>query len=93
MGTVCANADRPFSHFRRLGPAFLQIKTNMRFSNGIYLCHISSTLFFPSFSLADVLCDLTALIWREETLFEAMSGRTSIIDGHLVEVFRGFRQS
>jgi hypothetical protein len=44
----------------------------------------------PSFSLPDVLCDPTDLIWREGTPFEAMLGSTAFIDGLLVEIFRGF---
>ena len=32
---------------------------------------------FPSFSLPDVLCDPTVLIWRKGTPFEAMTGRTA----------------
>ena len=31
----------------------------------------------PSFSLPDVLCDPTDLIWRKGTPFEAMTGRTA----------------
>ena len=31
----------------------------------------------PSFSLSDVLCDPTDLIWRKRTPFEAMTGRTA----------------
>jgi hypothetical protein len=48
---------------------------------------------FPSFSLPDVLCNPTDLIWRKETLFEAMTGRTvPSSDGLLAEVFWGFPQ-
>jgi hypothetical protein len=43
--------------------------------------------FFPSFSLHDVLCDPTDLIWRKGTKFEAMTGRTALIDVLLAEVF------
>ena len=32
---------------------------------------------FPSFSLPNVLCDPTDLIWRKGTPFEAMIGRTA----------------
>ena len=42
----------------------------------------------PSFSLPDVLCDPTDLIWRKGTSFEAMTGRTApSSDGLLAEVF------
>ena len=45
----------------------------------------------PSFSLPDVLCKPTDLIWRKGTPFEAMTGRTaSSSDGLLAEVFLGF---
>ena len=47
---------------------------------------------FPSFSLPDVLCDPTDLIWRKVTSFEATTGRTaSSSDCLLAEVFRGFQ--
>ena len=46
---------------------------------------------FPSFSLPDVLCDPTDLIWRKGIPFETMTGRTSpSSDGLLAEVYRGF---
>ena len=46
---------------------------------------------FPSFSLPDVLCDPTDLIWRKGTPFEAMTGRTvTSSDGLLAEDFWGF---
>ena len=46
---------------------------------------------FPSFSLPDVLCDPTDLIWRKGTPFEATTGRTAPSpDGLLAEVFWGF---
>ena len=46
---------------------------------------------FPSFSLPDVLCDPTDIIWWKGTLFEAMTGRTApSADGLLAEVFWGF---
>ena len=49
--------------------------------------------FFPSFSLPDVLCDPTDLIWRKGTPFEAMTGRTAPSSyGLLAEVSRGFLQ-
>ena len=49
--------------------------------------------FFPSFSLPGVLCDLTDLIWRKGTPFEAMTSRTApSSDGLLAEVFWGFPQ-
>ena len=45
----------------------------------------------PSFSLPDVLCEPTDLIWRKGTPFEAMTGRTaSSSDGLLAEVFWEF---
>ena len=47
-------------------------------------------LFFPSFSLPDVQCQPTDLIWREETPFEALAGSPAFIDGLLAEVHRGF---
>ena len=47
----------------------------------------------PSFSLSDVLCDPTDVIWSKGTPFEAMTGRTAPSpDGLLPEVFRGFPQ-
>ena len=47
----------------------------------------------PSFSLPDVLCDPTDLIWRKGTPFEAMTGPTApSSDGLLAEVFWGFPQ-
>ena len=50
-------------------------------------------LFLHSFSLPDVLCDPTDLIWRKGTLFEVMTGRTApSSDGLLAEVFWGFAQ-
>ena len=46
---------------------------------------------FPSFSLPDVLCDPTDLIWRKGIPFEAMTGRSApSSDGLLAEVFWGF---
>ena len=50
---------------------------------------------FPylSFSLPDVLCYPTDLIWRKGTPFEAITGRTaSSSNGLLAEVFWGFPQ-
>ena len=44
--------------------------------------------FFPCFSLPDVLCDSTDLIWRE--IGETMTCGTTFIDGLQVEVFWGF---
>ena len=45
----------------------------------------------PSFSLSDVLCDPTDLIWRIGTPFEAMAGRTApSLHGLLAEVFWAF---
>ena len=43
---------------------------------------------FPSFSLPDVLCDPTDIIWRKGTPFEVMTGRTvPSSDGLLAGVF------
>ena len=48
---------------------------------------------FPSFSLPDVLCDSTDLVWRKGTPFESMTDRTvPTSDGLLAEVFWGFPQ-
>ena len=53
----------------------------------------SSRTSFPSFSIADVLCDPSDLIWKEGTPFEAMTGRTAPSSNcFLAEVFRGFPQ-
>ena len=38
----------------------------------------SPVLSFPTFSLSDVLCDPTDLIWRKGIPFEAMTGRTAL---------------
>ena len=47
----------------------------------------------PPFSLLDVLCDPTDLIWRKGTPFEAMTDRTApSSDGLLAEVFWGFSE-
>ena len=44
----------------------------------------------PSFSISDVLCDPTDLIWRKGTPFDVMTGRTApSSDGLLAEVFLG----
>ena len=52
--------------------------------------YLIPSLFSP-FSLSDVLCDPTDLIWRKGTSFEAMIGRTApSSDGLLAEVFWGF---
>ena len=49
--------------------------------------------FLPSISFPDFPCDLTDLIWRKGTPFEAMTGRTaSSSHGLLAEVFGGFPQ-
>ena len=48
--------------------------------------------FYASLSLPDVLCDPTDVIWRQGTPFEAMTGRTAFIDGHLAEVLQRFPQ-
>ena len=51
------------------------------------------SILFPSFSLPDVLCDPTDLIWREGTPFEAITGLTApSSDGLLAEVYWGFPQ-
>ena len=42
--------------------------------------------FFPSFSLTDVLCDPTDLIWRKRTPFEAMNVRTAPSSDSLIAV-------
>ena len=53
-------------------------------------CHLILSL-FPSFSLPDMLCDPTDLIWRKVIPFEVMTGRTaSSSNGFLVEIFWGF---
>ena len=62
----------------------------------IVLYCIKQNYFLPrplllSFALPDALCDLTDLIWRKGTQFQAMTGCTdSSSDGLLVEVFFGF---
>ena len=57
------------------------------FINILYPSYFTS-LSFPSFSLPDVLCDPTDLIWMEGTPFEAMTGRIATSsDGLLAEVF------
>ena len=43
----------------------------------------------PSFTLPDLLCDPTDLIWRQRTPFEAITGRT-VPSQPLAEVFLGF---
>ena len=49
--------------------------------------------FFPSFSLPDLLCDPSDLIWRKRIPSEAMTCRTApSLDGLLAEVFWGFPQ-
>ena len=64
---------------------------------GCVLCQSSSMTVYPvlsllpSFSLPDVLCDPTDLIWMKGTPFEAMTGRTvPSSDGLLAEGFWGF---
>ena len=44
---------------------------------------ILALFLFPSFSLLDVLCDPTDLIWRKGILFEVMTGHTAFIDSLL----------
>ena len=47
---------------------------------------------FPSFSLPDVLCDSTDLIWSKGTPFGAMTGLTApLSDGLLAEVFLRYK--
>ena len=46
--------------------------------------------FFPSFSLPGMLWDPTNSIWRQRTLFQAMTGHIAFIDCLIAEVFRGF---
>ena len=49
--------------------------------------------FLLSFLLSSLLeCLTNDLIRREGTSFEAMTGRTTFIDGFLEEVFRGIPQ-
>ena len=57
-------------------------------------CILRHILFFlPSFSVPDVLCNPTDLIWRKGTPLEVMIGRTApSSDGLLAEVFWGFPQ-
>ena len=51
------------------------------------------TILVPSFSLPDVLCNPTELIWRKGTPFEAMTGRTAPSShGLLAEAFWDFSQ-
>ena len=57
------------------------------FWENVCLRYYPVIIFFPSFSLLDVLCDPTALIWRERKPFEAMTVSTAFIDG-----FQRFRQ-
>ena len=59
---------------------------------GFFQTQVLPRLFLPSFSLSDVLCIPTDFIWRQMTPFEAMTGRTAIIDDLLAEVFRRFPQ-
>ena len=47
---------------------------------------------FLSFSIPNVLCDPTDLIWRYGTPFETMNGCTAFVDGLLADVFRDFPQ-
>ena len=51
-------------------------------------------LFLPSLvpSHLDMLCEPTDLNWWEGVPFEAITGRTAIIDSLLAEVFRGSAQ-
>ena len=54
--------------------------------NLVIYYRISSISLIPSFSLPNVLCDPTDLIWRKGTPFEAMTGRTPpSSDGLLAE--------
>ena len=55
--------------------------------DSVWFVEIRPSPSFPSFSLPDVLCDPTDLIWRKGTLFEVMTGRTApSSDGLLAEV-------
>ena len=39
-----------------------------------------------------MLCDPIDLIWTERTPFEAMTGRTALLEGLLADVYRDFPQ-
>ena len=89
MGLSCTNlvthsmAQQPLKSFDR--PLI-----TVSLSDSILVTVLS---LFPSFSLPDVLCDPTDLIWRKGTPFEAMTGRTApSIDALLAKVFWGFPQ-
>jgi len=51
-----------------------------------------SILSFPSFSLHNVLCNPTDLIWWKGIPFEMITGCTVFINGLLAEVFQVFLQ-
>ena len=55
------------------------------------MCFVIKTLsLIPSFSLPDVICDLTDIKWKKGTPFEAMNGRTTpSSDDVLAGVFLG----
>ena len=66
------------------------LKLNVVIYSFFHTMHVSSTIlsFFHFFSVPDVLCDLTDLIWRKGAPLKAMNGRTAhLSDGLLVEVF------
>ena len=85
----------------RIQDIIQQIYSNVDFlidlDSVMVLLHLTHTppifSLIPSFSLPDVLCDATDLIWRKGTPFEAMTVRTApSSDGLLAEVFWGFPQ-
>ena len=53
----------------------------------VVLFKINTQKILLSLSFAKVVCDLTDLIWRQGTPFEAMTGRRAFIDGPLAEIF------
>ena len=67
------------------------IYSELLIEDKIRISVLSFLSFFSSFSLPDVLCDPTDLIWRKNTAFEAMNVHTSpSSDSLLAEVFLGF---
>ena len=61
-------------------------------SAALLINHNSVLSLFSPFSLPDVLCDPTDLIWMKGTQFEAMTGRIApSSDGLLAEVFLGYK--
>ena len=66
--------------------------TREKFEPGINNSHPVLYL-FPPFSLPDVLCDPTDIIWRKGNPFEELTVRTApSSDGLLAEGFWGFPQ-